>query len=57
MSRSRSVDSSTSSYSGTVPATSDVRPPCTVTLTSASRHSRSTAATSSVEPGRTSADA
>ncbi|EUA39420.1 FAD linked oxidase domain protein [Mycobacterium avium subsp. avium 2285 (R)] len=52
---SRSVDSNTSSCSGTVPATSDVRPPCTVTWAPASRHTRSTSASCSAEPGRTSA--
>jgi hypothetical protein len=52
---SRSVDNSTSSCSGTVPATNEVRPPCTVTNEPASRQARSTAATSSADPGRTSA--
>ena len=54
---SRSVESSTSSCSGTVPATSDVRPPCTVTGAPASRQARNTAATSPALPGRTSAAA
>jgi hypothetical protein len=39
------------------PATSEVRPPCTVTYAPASRQIRSTAATSSALPGRTRAPA
>ena len=53
MELSLSVDSNTSSCSGTVPATNDVRPPWIVTCTPASRHSCRTPATSSAEPGRT----